>query len=254
MKMLTKYLFLVIPFFACNDLVKSNKQPGVTLFDSLDTIKKFPATVHTKPRFFERAFITGTTAKLNKETLSFYGINIGKIKISSGRLVACDPMHIDEYGIPFTQLFPKGEYPVQLAIAKLDLEERVAFARILFSDAPVTKWEFALQEGQSQLPLGLKKRHGYSVDAGVGIFIDDEAAKALDKKTVNDMDGAVFAELDKHYRNDWKYAMYSFGNENLAAFTTGFGDGYYSTYVGLDAAGNACRLVTDFGLIDWKVE
>lgn len=254
MKKFLQYLILLILFVACNDIVKSNKRGSIVPTEMLDTIKTFPPVGQTKPLIFETAFITGTTGKLNKETLSLSGINIGKIKLSGGRLVACDPMHIDEYGIPFTQQFAKGEYPVQLAIAKLDLEERVAFARILLSDAPVVKWEFALQEGQTPLPLGLKKRHGYSVDAGVGIFIDEAAAKALDRKVVNDMDGAVFAALDKHYRNDWKYSLYPFGEHNLAAFTTGLGDGYYSTYIGFDAEGKPCRVITDFGLVEWTME
>jgi Protein of unknown function (DUF4241) len=254
MKSFLKYLLLIVPFVACNESVKTNKKAIVVPTQKLDTIKTFPPVGQTKPLLFETAFISGTTGRLNKETLSLYGINIGKIKLSGGRLVACDPMHIDEYGIPFTQLFAKGEYPVQLAIAKLDLEERVAFARILISDAPVFKWEFALQEGQSQLPMGLKKRHGYSVDGGVGIFIDEAAAKVLDRKVVNDMDGAVFAALDKNYRNDWKYTLYPFGEQNLAAFSTGIGDGYYSTYIGFDAAGNPCRVLTDLGIIEWKMD
>jgi len=255
MKNVIKYILILVPFFGCNDLSKSKKAAGTQLaLEPLDTIKTEPLNVTAKPFLFETAFINGTKEKVNDATLSLYGINIGKIKIVSGRLVACDPMHIDEYGIPFTKVFPKGEYPVQLAIGKLDLEERVAFARILFSEEPVVKWEFALQAGQNQLPLGEKKKHGYSVDGGVGIFIDEEATKTLDRQVVNDMDGAVFAALDKNYRNDWKYIMYSFGNYNLAAFSTGFGDGYYSTYVGLDAAGKPCQLLTDFAIFDWTVE
>ena len=250
MKHFIKYILIVVPFIACNTTPK-NKQGAQQALPPLDTIKVFPANMGVKPILFETAFMKGTTQKVNKATLSLYGINIGKLRMPSGILVACDPMHIDEYGIPYTQVFPKGEFPVQLAIAKLDLEERVAFARILFNDQPVAKWEFALQAGQSQLPLGQEKKHGYSVDAGVGIFIDAEAAKVLDRQATNDMDGALFAALQKNYRNDWKYAMYTFGNHNVAAFSTGFGDGFHSTYVGLDAAGKPCRILTDFGVFEW---
>jgi hypothetical protein len=66
------------------------------------------------------------------------------------------------------------------------------------------------------------------------------------------MDGAVYKEMDKHYRNHWRYTIYKFGNHNLAAFSTGEGDGYYATYIGIDAKGETCRLLTDFGLFDWR--
>lgn len=38
---------------------------------------------------------------------------------------------------------------------------------------------------------------------------------------------------------------------NIVAFSTGFGDGRYSTYVGYDKNGEPCRLLTDFRLVDW---
>ena len=66
------------------------------------------------------------------------------------------------------------------------------------------------------------------------------------------MDGAVYKEMEKHTHYDWRYAMYDFGQHNLAAFTSGFGDGRYSTYIGFAANGKPCRLITDFGLFDWR--
>lgn len=184
--------------------------------------------------------------------LSVYGINIGKIKIISGQITACDPMHTDEYGIPFTQIFPTGEFPVQLSIARLNNDESIAFARIMFSEAPVIKWEFALQKDQSQLPVGGEDIHGFSVDAGVGIFIDAEALKILDKSTVANTQSLVFKEMKNHLHNGWKYTLHSFGNNNLAAFSTGMGDGTYATYIGFDASGKPCRLLADFDIFNWK--
>ncbi|HEX8335065.1 MAG TPA: DUF4241 domain-containing protein, partial [Segetibacter sp.] len=176
------------------------------------------------------------------------------LKVISGHIVACDPLHIDEYGKPFTQVFPTGEFPVQLSIAEVGGEETAAFARINFSDEPVVKWQLALHEGQKPLPVGDEEIHGYSVDAGVGIFMDQESIKALDTKRIWDLESKheLFKEMDKHYHGDWRYTMYNFGQHNLAAFSTGVGDGRYATYIGYDANGKPCRLVTDFGLFDWR--
>jgi hypothetical protein len=203
---------------------------------------------------FETAFLKGTLEKGRKTPMTFYGVNIGKLKIISGRLVACDPLHIDEYGIPYTQVFPTGEFPVQLSIATDEGEERVAFARVNFSNEPVVRWELALIKDQKPLPVGDEEIHGYGVDAGTGIFMDQEAIKGLDPHKIWEMESEheLFKEMNKHYHYDWKYTVYKFGTYNLAAFTTGVGDGRYASYIGYDAAGKPCRLTTDFGLTNWR--
>lgn len=246
-----KYILIVFVFLSCNNNPGKIDSRKIST-EVLDTIKSSPGRTVATPALFETAFIIGTTQLVNRNVFSFYGITIGKIKINSGYIIACDPMHIDEYGIPFTQVFPTGEYDMQLAIAKFKDQESVAFARISFSDEPVQKWEFALREGEKPMPIGGEDMPGFSVDAGVGVYIDKEANKVFDRKKAENMDAEVFKEMEKHYHNKWKYTMYNFGNYNLAAFSTGFGDGYFGTYIGFDAAGNPCRLLTDFNLFDWK--
>jgi hypothetical protein len=246
-----KYTLIALLFIACNNNPGRIDSRKIST-ELLDTIKSSPASISAIPALFENAFINGTTQLVNKNVFSFYGITIGKLKVSSGYIITCDPMHIDEYGIPFTQLFPRGEFDMQLSIAKFKDQESIAFARIKFSDEPVQKWEFALLESQKPVPIGGEDLPGYSVDAGVGIFIDKEASQVFDKSKAENMDSEVFREMEKHYHNKWKYTMYNFGNHNLAAFTTGFGDGHFGTYIGFDVKGNPCRLITDFGLFDWK--
>jgi hypothetical protein len=245
------YFLFAFAFFACQN-GPGKIDPRKISTEVLDTIKAVPGRIVATPVLFEFAFVKGTTQIVNKKIFQLYGITIGKIKINSGYIIACDPMHIDEYGIPFTQLFPTGEFPVQLSITKLENQESIAFVRINFSDEPVQKWEFALQATQKPMPIGGEEMPGYSVDAGVGVFIDKDANKVFDKKTAENTDRELFKEMEKHYHSKWKYAMYNFGDNNLAAFSTGFGDGYYASYIGFDATGKPCRLLTDFGLFDWK--
>jgi hypothetical protein len=246
-----RYVPIAFVFLACNDGPGKVDQRRIST-ELLDTIVSVPGKIVATPALFESAFVTGTTQTVNKNIFQLYGITIGRIKINSGYIIACDPMHIDEYGIPFTQLFPTGEFPLQLSITKLGNQESIAFVRINFSAEPVQKWEFALQKGQKPMPIGGEEMPGYSVDAGVGIFIDKDASKVFDKKTARNMDTKLFKEMENHYHIKWKYAMHNFGSHNLAAFSTGFGDGYYATYIGFDANGKPCRLLTDFGLFDWK--
>lgn len=229
-----------------------SRKPAPISQELLDTIKAIPARVVAEPLLFENAFIKGTTQLLNDSNIYLYGINIGNIKISSGTLTACDPLHIDEYGIPFTQQFPNGEFPVQLAIAKLGREERIAFARINFSEERVAKWEFALQKGQEAIPVGGKEMHGYGVDGGVGIFADAKGIKSLVIENATSLSDTFYREMNKHNHYDWRYNIHPFGSYNVAIFSTGAGDGYYGTYIGFDSSGKPCRLLSDFNIFKWK--
>lgn len=244
--------FVAFTLISCGNFRKKDSLKIST--EPLDTIKSGPSKITTTPALFETAFIKGTSEKGNITPIHLFGINIGKIKIVSGRIIACDPLHTDEYGIAFTTVFPTGEFPVHLSIAQTGEEDLVAFARIMFSEEPVERWELALQEGQKPIAVGDDDIHGYGIDGGIGIFVDEEAKKALDKSNLIDDElyGPLNTEMDKHYHNTWRYALYNFGNHNLASFTTGFGDGRYATYIGYDAAGKICRLVSDFGLFDWR--
>lgn len=245
--------FTAFTLFACNTVAKKNAARKISN-EVLDTIKTVPVKIVATPVLFETAFIKGTTQKGNVIPINLYGVTIGKIKIVSGHIIACDPLHSDEYGIPFTQLFPTGEFPVQLSIAQTGEEDMIAFARINFSEEPVERWELALLEGQKPIPVGDEDIHGYGIDGGIGIFVDEEAKKALDKSNLIDDElyGPLNKEMDKHYHNTWRYSMYNFSIHNLASFTTGMGDGIYATYIGFDANGKVCRLVSDFGLFDWR--
>ncbi len=88
--------------------------------------------------------------------------------------------------------------------------------------------------------------------------MDQEAIKAFDQEQLLQMEEGIYhdilKEMGKHYHGDWKYTMFNLKGHGIAAFTTGLGDGRYATYIGFDAAGKPSRLVTDFGLFDWKTE
>ncbi|TDH26985.1 DUF4241 domain-containing protein [Segetibacter sp. 3557_3] len=248
-----KYIFIAFTFFACN--ISPKKTTPIST-EVLDTITTPAPPINTTPALFETAFIKGTTQKGKSATVNLYGITIGNINIVSGQVIACDPLHVDEYGIPFTQTFPTGAYPVQLSIANVGGEETVAFARIKFNDEPVTRWQLALLAGQEPLPVGGEKIHGYGVDAGIGILMDKAAIKAMTQEQLTQIEEGIYADIlkqmDQHYHYDWKYAMHTLGEHKIAAFTTGVGDGRYASYIGFDATGLPCRLVIDFGLFNWK--
>ena len=196
--------------------------------------------VEAVPAIFETAFFTDA-------------VDIGEISIETGKIVACDPIEM-RGAKPFLQTFPVGNFPVQLAIVKVNGDERVAFSRICFSDKPVVRWEFAVDSGVRQLPVGGDTLYGYGVDGGLGIFIDAQANDAFSelRKLDDNLWNAVFTgEVGRHDHITWQYTLFEFQRHNLACFSTGVGDGFYGTYVGYDKEGRVCRLLTDFGLVRW---
>jgi hypothetical protein len=248
-----KYLPVLIVLVACGNpfpRIKSDKilfsksnAPADSSKPVINTL--FSSTID--PIIFEAAYFKDTKVKQGNLNFSFYTLEIGKIKIVSGKIIACDPIVMQD-GIAFTQNFPTGHFPVQLAMAKLPNDERVAFSRILFSSNAVSKWEFALQPGQRPIPLKDTTIYCYGVDAGSGIFIDESANKIFNKKAESEWENVFVSKFEQY---NYRGFIHDFEGYNLAAFSTGYGDGCYSTYIGFDEKGNVCRLLTDFGLIEW---
>lgn len=250
-------LLIAIFFISCTDfsgnklVVAQNNMHGAG--EHVDTANTKMYIVTIKPEIFESAFFPETKAKMDTFSISFYPVDIGQINIESGKVIACDPIVMRD-AEPFVQTFPTGRFPVQLAIAKVNDDERVAFSRILFSDMPVVRWEFALQEGQKPMPIGEESFYGYGVDGGIGLFIDKNANKAWSELSKNNeqlYEQVFIEEMDKHSHSSWLYVLHEFGGHNFASFSTGYGDGTYGTYVGYDEMGNICRLLTDFSLVEW---
>lgn len=188
----------------------------------------------------------------------FHTQGAGDLIITSGRIAAADPFVNLTDTPPFTTPVPNGRFPVTLAVAKIgDGHYRVAFARVLFSTAPVVRWQMALIEGQNPAKLKENEIFGYPVDAGTGSFFDPAAAveaKALmdrnpnaweDWQTRGEANGARIENFGTFLLNE------PFGNSNVVMFHSGWGDGFYPSYFGYDAAGQVTVLVTDFGTHDW---
>ncbi len=252
MNRLFPLLLLVVLMVACkNKSVKKEDSKPVYSNEKLDTILSTPIPIVSKPELFEKAFIKGSQAMSNGVMFDLFGFNIGKLKISSGRIISCDPWLMDEYAKEYTDSFPIGDFPVQLSLARLKDVEVVAFARILFNQNPVVRWSYALLPGQKNIPIGGKEIIGYPVDAQLGLFMDKAAYQALQKDTVNNRRTVILKATSTHKHEGWRYGIYEFDHQNLAVFTSGIGDGIYANYIGYDASGKICRLLTDFAIFNW---
>src|SRR5690606_4134146 len=106
--------------------------------------------------------------------------SIGTLLLTSGKLVACDPLtSLDSEA--FFQKFEPGSYPVHMFIAELRDEERAAYAMIKITDGEAVRWEVANVQAPEEGARGLLEpdEEGYSVDSSIGCFMDADTASAL---------------------------------------------------------------------------
>ena len=176
---------------------------------------------------------------------------LADLSLPSGEIVACDGAILDEQ--PFERRVPPGRYPLTLVVARLNDDERVAFAILRFSAQPVAQWELATKPGQDRSTLKSDQIFGYGVDSGTGAFADAQAIEAIvdDPEAMQKFVDDCGDEMQKSYRHTRSWAVAEGESGSIAAFSSGYGDGSYASYFGLDAAGAAAALVTDFGICDW---
>lgn len=194
--------------------------------------------------------------------------SIGSLLLTSGKLVACDPLtSLDTEA--FTQRFEPGSYPVYVFVAELRDEERAAYAMIRIAPGEAVRWEVGNVQEPSDERRSLldSPEEGYSVDSSIGSFMDADTALALiDYKQIvmpeeNELERQVRAQVRKRRKRGPGWASIELGSDlklpyhdqrNLIVFDTGYGPGVYPTYIGRDADDQIVSVVTDFHVLDFR--
>ncbi len=186
------------------------------------------------PLDYSRAFDAGTAIAVDFLEGPLQGVieveTAGTLALPSGRVAAYDPLVVGQVEA-FAFEVPPGHYPVIVSMANIDGEprRRVIAAAVQFSEQPVSGWRQALQIGEDPTELAPREMFGYAVDTGTGCFADAD----FDPGELEEIAVEEYVQLDPR----------------LVAFTTGWGDGRYATFLGRDALGRPAMLVTDFELL-----
>jgi len=225
------------------------------LFGSKNNAGKLSAIDYN--RYFDNTTIDNTP-------LAF--LNLGELNLSTGKIVACDPLAYIFESLPFAKTVQQGKYPVIVCVAKTENSgDRYAIVKLEFSKEKAIKWELALtgQEDISELTEN-DAYIGFPVDAGLGCFCDFETQKAykqFDEDFMRKNPGAniyddFFAaefkknaidENDPQDAGDWlNFYLPNKPALNIIMFHSGYGDGAYPCYWGIDGRGKICSLVVDF--------
>lgn len=205
--------------------------------------------------FTENLAVTG----LSEADLAARGIArqaLGELDIETGCIVAADPL-VDPARQAFSRVVGPGLYPVTLYRAK----DRIALAELRFALGQPRRWVPALLPGQDPRALKADEVYGYPVDAGLGSFMDVAGQAVLLTKVrrtqsrlgprYSDAYSDVLREpLDRAGGAALLYEPLEDDTGNVAIFQSGWGDGVYPSFWGLDALGQPVLLVTDFGVLE----
>ncbi|WP_159800901.1 DUF4241 domain-containing protein [Flavobacterium sp. MK4S-17] len=202
-------------------------------------------------------------------------IHIGDVNLPTGKIIAADPF-FTEGQQPFARSVEPDKYPVFIYMAEIDqLHHRVAYAKIKFRPENATKWMLAVTEDLTQEELDELSEdefYGFPVESGLACFLDAETNASLIAKMdeVQDKDpeanyyDEVLAEEFRQYSGknqfsrelgDWNdHHPDKESDNNVIMFASGWGDGYYPAYWGVDEEGNTIELVIDFLINDFDNE
>lgn len=219
-------------------------------------------------------------AYFNPEVVNIGGVavdrfSLGTVSLPSGHVLVRDPLV--DFGAdarPFWKSVPPGEYEATACVVKPTDGDcaRIAAVQVVFSPAAVDHFENALigDEDLSEVEAG--DFYGFSVDAGLACIADAQAHQAFvkfendwyaahpDDNLYDDYFAALFADSAKaapdyqRAEGDWLNYRLPDSDWRMPIFQSGYGDGYYPVYFGIDAQGQVCQLIVQFFDIEMAFE
>jgi hypothetical protein len=258
-----KVLFcsLLINLFACNSQTKN-----VDLKNEDSTQKPIAQYLNSdKLSIVDYNFILENKI-LNGLEISH--LNIGNLNVPTGKIIVCDPL-VSFNWIPLSKNINPGNYPIKIYIAKTkNAGNRFALAKLQISDKKASKWVLAIQENENVNELIEDDSFfGFSVDSGLASVFDYQTGIEYDKfekqfyeknPGKNIYDDFFDSEFKKNKLNkddtteNGSWINYKFPNTelNIPMFESGFGDGVYPAYWGIDENGEITSLIIDFFVIE----
>ena len=181
----------------------------------------------------------------------------GKIYLPTGQIVACDPLITNDMK-SFNMNFPQGEFPV--LVHKERESNCVAYVEIVFGEAEISDWKIATTDGQNVEELKDEEIFGYPVESGMGCFMDAETQENLNHleqklfhRKADDFMGIYEEFFHEHFFDENgaidQFAFLKPDEEkpgNIFAFETGYGEGFYASYIGFSKENMPVKIVTEF--------
>lgn len=206
-------------------------------------------------------FVAGQFVK--SETRDF--VTIGKVSLPTGRIRVGDPlayMCTGQYSPELKKTVTPGEYSVEIAISKTPVAStRISTARIRFNENKAVRYEIAEPTPETTaFKCSDGDLTGFPVDAGMMAFMDSvvmkEYAEFIDnwhkdnpeKNHYDDYFAGFFADsyerMPEYQRGGGDFIEWTIPTTdyNIVMMSSGFGDGFYQCYWGIDEEGEICEL------------
>lgn len=189
-------------------------------------------------------------------------MEIGNVSLPSGKVIVRDPLvYLNADEKPYFVEVPKGDFPVTVAVAKLEgWGDRYAAVKVEFTKEKPVLYQEALIGTENLEGVNEGEYFGFAVDAGLGCITDPEVVpfveKFLSELNVDNIYDNYFAELfaesyKENPRNqrdlgDWINWKVSDTEYHIPIFASGLGDGLYPVYFAYDAQGKISGLYIHF--------
>lgn len=181
----------------------------------------------------------------------------GQINLPTGKLVACDPLITSDMK-EFEVVFPTGNFSV--LVHKEATSNCIAYVEIVFTDEVVSQWKMATTEGQNVNDLQTGEIYGYPVESGMGSFMDADTQDELNQleKRLFRRKGADFLGIYEEFFHPHFYDENGAADQfcflkpdqekpgNIFSFETGYGEGFYGSYIGFNQENRPVKIVTEF--------
>lgn len=202
--------------------------------------------------FFTAAFQDGHVFPTEDGEVTVRPAKAGDLVLTSGRIILADPGWLSHSVTrrPLARPLSPGRYPVWLSLARSEHggeRDYVECVRLVLSDRETVRWEPGYWEGDDPASLKPGARFCYFVETASACFVDADLVRAPDQA---ERLQAQLAGLPETGSGSADVLIDPETGANAIVFETGWGDGSSPFWWGLDTAGEATCLVTEFGLMD----
>ncbi len=214
------------------------------------------------------AELSRSTVKTDQGNRSTSVVQCGSLRLSSGRLVVCDPFaFLQPRDNPHVRV-PPGNYPVTVTMADVSpnldgTHVREAYATVRFAEErdAYRRTLPLLREGEPSPALADGEFMGFPVDAGTACFVDASAvARCMPSADGwyegifdNEREDCWFRRMDDphHLRQGLANIVLPLAQEgeNIIIIHSGAGDGTYPVVGSFDAADRLTAVHIDFGVV-----
>ncbi len=208
----------------------------------------------SKPKLKD-VFVDGVQANAHGTKVTIQILQLGQIEFRSGKVSPKDTMMLG-VDAELDRSVPTTAGMAEAVVAKFPSgDERIAFVRVQFHNEGAEHYTLAIRKIGPQWHESY--REAYPVDSGFGGFVDYSVQAELNELLEADnreKSKRLHKDLEQQSKPTWAWANFEVKpNMKILVVSSGFGDGAYRTFYGLNSKDEVVSLVTDFNVVTSEI-